>query len=223
MNTRLRRMGALALLLALCVASAGSASAQSAGEQSNVFPAVGAPGARFTFIASGFKPQERVAVWINTPDRRVITDGLENLEKATRDGRVTWSWSAPEDGPLGVWQMVAHGIASNHEQVLSLELRENQPPPSANNVDRRDGHPGTLFTFYASGFLLDEDVNVWANAPDGTAVPIELNQKRLYLGRLDASWTAPLNAQLGHWQIVVHGVDSGITHILDIQISAPQP
>jgi hypothetical protein len=218
-----RRLCALAIALVAIGAAAGPAAAQSAGEQSSAFPAVGAPGARFTFIASGFKSRERVAVWINTPDGRVITTGLENLEQATREGRVTWSWAAPEDAALGVWQFVAHGTSSNVERVLSIEIRERQPPPSASNIDPRQGHPGTLFTFYASGFLLDEDVRVWANAPDGTAVPIELNQKRLYLGRLDASWTAPLNAQLGHWQIVIVGVDSDITHVLDLDIGAPQP
>ena len=223
MKTWWYRLGALVFGVALLLGSAGSAVAQSAGEQSSVFPEVGTPGGRFTFLASGFKSKERVAVWINTPDGKVSTTGIENLETATRDGRVTWSWTAPEQGSLGVWQMVAHGTSSNVEKILTFEVRENQPPPAANNIDPKVGRPGTLFTFFASGFLLDEDVRVWANAPDGQAVPIELNQKRLYLGRLDASWTAPVQAQQGHWQIVVQGVDSGILQVIDFELGAPQP
>ena len=76
MKTWWYRLGALVFGVALLLGSAGSAIAQSAGEQSSVFPEVGTPGGRFTFLASGFKPKERVAVWINTPDGKVSTTGI---------------------------------------------------------------------------------------------------------------------------------------------------
>lgn len=195
-----------------------AANAQSATEQTSVYPTVGAPGARFSFIAAGFKSRETVAVWINTPDGKIITEGIENLDRATRQGRVSWNWTAPEGAMLGTWQMVAHGKGSNTEKIITFEIKDETPPPPDNNIQPQSGIPGTLFTFYASGFLLDEDIRVWANTPEGKPVDIVLAQRRLYNGRFDGSWSAPTSVQRGKWQLVVQGVDSEMQQVLNFEI-----
>lgn len=208
------------LLLALLLSSAwaGSAQAQSVGEVPSVYPSVGAPGARFSFVVAGFSSRERVAVWLNLPDGRISDRGIENLDRATRQGRVSWSWTAPAGSATGTYQMVARGVSSGVEKLVSFEIRTSPTPVAGGNIEPKSGGPGSLFTFFASGFLLDEDVRVWANAPDGTYVDVKLAQRTLYNGRLDASWSSPAAAQRGAWQIVVRGVDSGIEQVLRFEI-----
>lgn len=220
-----RRRFSRAALAALTLGSAGHRSvlAASAGEQSTVYPQIGGPGDVFSFIASGFRASERVAIWINRPDGQVSTKGIEPIERATREGRVSWSWQAPDDGPLGVWQMVAQGTNSGHQVVLSFELRNQKPQQAASNINPSVGRGGTLFVFYASGFMLDEDIAVWANTPNGQALEIKLDRWKIYLGRIDASWSAPIGAQIGPWQLVVYGTKSGITQVLNFTIEAPSP
>lgn len=220
-----RRQFSRTAMAAFTLGAAGHSVAQAEGsvEQSSVYPQVGGPGDRFSFIASGFRSNEQVGIWINRPDGQISTKGIEPVEDASEEGRVSWSWQAPEDGPLGFWQMVAQGIKSGRQVVLTFELRKQAPQQAAANINPRVGRGGTLFIFYASGFLLDEDIAVWANTPDGKAVEVELDRSRLYLGRFDGSWTAPVDAKIGAWQLVVYGTQSKITQVLDFRIEAPRP
>lgn len=222
MNRRSFSRAAIAALAMSAIGAQGTQAASSA-EQSSVYPQVGGQGDRFSFIASGFKSKERVAIWINQPDGKVSTQGIEPIEAATKEGRVSWSWQAPDDAALGFWQMVAQGTSSGHQVVLSFELRNQKPQQAAANITPNTGRGGTLFIFYASGFLLDEDIAVWANMPNGEALEIELDRSKVYLGRIDASWSSPIGARLGPWQLVVYGTKSGITHVLNFTIEAPSP
>jgi hypothetical protein len=208
----------LIAMLLLSVAWVGGAQAQSAGEVPSVYPQVGAPGARFSFVVSGFSARERVGVWINLPDGRVIDRGIENLDRATRQGRVSWNWTAPEGSAPGTYQMVARGVSSGIEKQISFEIRAVAPSAEGSNIEPKAAVAGSLFTFYASGFLLNEDVYLWANAPDGTQLDVKLARRTLYNGRLDAAWSAPVAAQPGAWQIVVRGIDSGIERVLRFEI-----
>jgi hypothetical protein len=212
-----------AILLALSLTFVAGARAQSAGEANSVYPSVGAPGARFTFIVAGFKSRERVAVWYNTPTGKTSDKDIENLDKATREGRVSWAWSAPKDSPTGTYQMVARGISSGIEKVVTFQIQETKPQAAANNIEPKRAAPGTLLIFYASGYLLDEDVRIWANAPDGTIIPVTLDQKRIVNGRVDGSWQLPKNALFGRWQLVIHGVDSRSEQVLAFEVVKTTP
>ncbi len=206
-------------VLVIALASSGIADPVAAAEPAmGVYPAYGAPGTRFGFVADGFQRHERIAVWMNTPDGRVLTEGIENLFPASREGRVTWNWNAPADASFGTWQMVVHGLRSGMEYVIPFEIRAAEPAPIEINVQPRTGRPGTLFIFYATGFQVDEAVQFWANTPDGRAIEIEPVRVRLFLGRADWSWDAPLDAIPGTWQIVAHGLNSGVERVLTFEI-----
>jgi hypothetical protein len=79
-------------------------------------------GMRISFSGSGFTPDEEIKVWLNLPDGRVIPTEVEGILRAAPDGRVGWTWVAPADGPLGAWQMVAHGVKSGVEAVASFTV-----------------------------------------------------------------------------------------------------
>lgn len=77
----------------------------------NVTPAQGAPGTTFTFSASGFLYGERVGYWLNLPDGSIQSFGREL--RADKEGRVTWSYTAPADAPPGVYVMAARSSQSD--------------------------------------------------------------------------------------------------------------
>lgn len=212
------RLLATLLILTWSMGWASATQAQSAGEQPSLYPQAGTPGTRFTFIFAGFKSREKVAVWYNTPNGQVSVANIENLDKATRQGRVSWAWTAPKDGPVGTYQMVARGLSSDIQQTLSFDVQTTAPRPPAGNIEPKVARPGILLIFNASGFLLNEDVHMWVNTPDGKAFVIDPEQKRLNDGRVDASWQLPDNAQVGKWQMVIHGYESGIEQVLNFEV-----
>jgi hypothetical protein len=86
-------------------------------------PAVGSPGLRFSFSATGFAADEQLSIWVNRPDGSSVAVEVEGATRAGPDGRAGWTWLAPADAPLGDWQMVAHGRTSGREAVASFTLR----------------------------------------------------------------------------------------------------
>jgi len=91
--------------------------------QLTVTPAAAAPGARFVFSGSGFGANEKLSIWLNAPDGRVLPTQVEGIAETAPDGRVGWTWIAPKDAPLGAWQLVAHGRTSGIEAVVGFTLQ----------------------------------------------------------------------------------------------------
>jgi len=91
--------------------------------QLTVTPAAAAPGARFVFSGSGFGANEKLSIWLNAPDGRVVLAEIEGIAETAPDGRVGWTWVAPKDAPLGAWQLVAHGSTSGIEAVVGFTLQ----------------------------------------------------------------------------------------------------
>ena len=77
---------------------------------------------RISFSGTGFTPDEDIKVWLNLPDGRVVPTEVEGVLRAAPDGRVGWTWVVPADGPLGTWQMVAHGVKSGVEGVATFTV-----------------------------------------------------------------------------------------------------
>jgi hypothetical protein len=86
------------------------------------------------------------------------------------------------------------------------------------------GLPGTVFTFAASGFIDDEEVNYWIDVPDGTVIgsldyEIEAGDE----GWINWTWRAPSDAPQGYWQMVARGRESGVERVITFEISYTVP
>lgn len=92
-------------------------------------------------------------------------------------------------------------------RATSTEL--SQEP--SKNVMPTAGTPGTLFSFYATGFRDSEEIVYWLNTPQGNVFgePVPGDYRAYtYQGRADWSWEAPGDAAPGQWTVIAHGVDS---------------
>jgi hypothetical protein len=197
-----------------------------AAEQGAVEPPSGAPGTRFVFLADGFQANERLSSWANTPDGRVLPFDADVPEQATSDGSVSWNWAAPADFAAGTWQFVVHGRSSGVERVFTLSINPpaEAPPSTAYNIQPAVGRPGDVFRFYATGFSAGEAVDTQVVAPDGAATTagLRVNTGAQAGGRVDGSWTAPLDVQAyGAWRIALRGVDSGVERVIPFTIEPP--
>jgi len=212
-------------ILALMLALLSLAVVTQPAEATSVTPTAGPPGTRFVFLASGFKPRERLSFWLNLPDGRVQAANIADTDRSDRNGDAAWVWVAPADAAQGVWQMVSHGADSGFEVVLTFTIgaapASEAPPPYG--VDPRSGDAGTLFRFFATGFKAGEYVDVRVRSPGGAESTdgLRLAEPASTDGRLDGSWTSPLDAALGDWQVTLRGSDSGVTRTIAVTITAP--
>lgn len=161
-----------------------------------VTPTSGAPGTTFTFAAEGFNVIERLDTWLERPDGARVAGPTG--ARADRDGRVSWTWTAPADTIGGQWTMVAQGQDSKRIERIGFTITDGAapaPPPAGVTPGR--GPAGTTFTFTASGFEQGERVGYWLNRPDGTIERFDQELRADKDGRITWSWTAPANAQRG--------------------------
>ncbi len=97
--------------------------------------------------------------------------------------------------------MLTPGSAAAQSSILSATVH----PPA--------GEAGARFDFFASGFQSGERIDIWANTPDGRAIPVrpdsDLQRRIARDGRAAWSWTAPRDAQPGTWSLVARGQRSG--------------
>lgn len=203
-------------------------------QDANVEPNAGPSGTEFAFFAEGFAPNEQVGVWINNPDGSVSdiidADGDVLVLYANADGRA--DWFVIVDGPDGFYGMVARGVTSGYEVMISFELnasavvRPPSPPEVIANVEPNIGPPGTEFAFFAEEFAPNEQVGVWINTPDGSVEPIfDEDGEVLVLyanadGRADWFVIVSEDAQPGVYEMVARGVESGFELIIPFEISA---
>ncbi|HEX5689476.1 MAG TPA: hypothetical protein VFX76_05715, partial [Roseiflexaceae bacterium] len=218
----IRRIALVSLLLVALVPAAIHAQEL----PPTVSPDSGPPGTRFLFSARGFTGRERLSFWVNRPDGKVEAVNTE-LERSSDSGDAVWSWTSPSGGPLGTWQMVAHGNTSNVERVVTFTLAEPNAPAAQQpfNVVPRSGDAGTLFRFYATGYNAGEYVDVQVHGPGGANVQmgdtsLVVGEPASADGRIDGSWTSPANATIGDWQIVARGSASGVTRTITITIGS---
>ncbi|MBX0328332.1 hypothetical protein K2Z83_11660 [Oscillochloris sp. ZM17-4] len=208
----------------------------------SVAPEQGVPGTAFVFKADGFSTNgEKVAFWINTPDGQVIsTKPLPKADKAGNTttplmadagttGEATLYWTAPSTAALGNYTLVAHGLASQHEDVIPFSI----DPQGSMRVVQTDitpasGPAGTAFVVHATGFQgatkgdTGEQVSFWINTPDGSIIstkPLSSadsagNTTTPLLAQAGADgivkifWDAPASAMPGSYTMVIHGLDS---------------
>jgi hypothetical protein len=93
----------------------------------SVTPAEGPPGTAFTFSASGYEYGERVGYWLNLPDGTI--QPFNHELRADKEGRVTWSYTAPADAPRGLYVMAARSSQSDDvDNDVSHALRFTVTP-----------------------------------------------------------------------------------------------
>jgi hypothetical protein len=214
----------LALLLALALWPAALAAAEP--QAGTVVPETGTPGTRFVFLADGFKPNERLSAWANTPDARVVPYDADVPARATSDGSVSWNWAAPAGFQPGTWQFVVHGLSSGVERVFNVGI--NPPagaaPAAEYNIQPSTGYPGDIFRFYATGFTEGEQVETRVVAPNGASLTkgLDVDGVARAGGRVDGSWTAVTDdVQYGRWQIVLRGSDSKVERAIPFTLAQP--
>jgi hypothetical protein len=77
----------------------------------SVTPEQGPPGTSFSFSAAGYEYGERVGYWLNLPDGSI--QRFDRELRADKDGRVSWSYTAPAGAPSGTYVMAARSSQSD--------------------------------------------------------------------------------------------------------------
>jgi hypothetical protein len=197
----------------------------------SVTPSAGPSGTLFTFVATGFANGERAGVWINAPADQVIplydTDGNELMPRANDAGEVTWTAALPPDAAPGFYAGVAQGTRSGTVRVVPFELTgsASSPSPATDaSVSPAAGPAGTQFVFVARGFERNEQIGVWANAPDGTVIEIrdQFGRALSLFANVDgeARWVymPPADFAPGPYTMVAQGTASNTQHIISFTI-----
>ena len=211
-----RIIGLLALLLAL-LALPDAALAQSL-TLAPAQPSVAA-GRTLDFVGTGFKRDEKVAIWATAPDQTVI--GGDFAFAKGDEGRIEFGFKVPEDAIGGRWAMTAYGLDTKVPVIAGFDVQGRDPAtavPQA-SVAPASGAPGTQFAFAAQGFKSKEKVSYWFTGPDGKiydAYP-EGDQANSD-GRVDLTWRAPTDAIHGIWVITIQGLKSDIARGVPFEI-----
>lgn len=196
---------------------------------SSVEPSQAAAGSTFHFYADGYYAGERVATWLNRPDKQSQASGIELTADA--DGKLAWEWQSAQGDQGGTWQMVALGRSSRHESVISFQIFQPQSSETSlvRSAEPASGSPGTLFTLSANGFLPDERIETWANSPSRQELDVPTWVFANAEGMATWQWQAPEDAEGGQWHLVGRGAISRIEALIQIEIvngalaPAPEP
>jgi len=207
----------MAVLMLLVVVTVGTPTA--AAQDQEVTPTAGLAGTTFTFHIGGFDSGERVAYWLNTPNSTILAIGDRGTSAS--GGKITTSWTSRAGIPLGFWQLVARGVDSGVQKVVTFEVTGggNAPAPAGSNVVPPVGSAGTTFTFYTNGFTADERVGYWLNSPAGVVITVDDQQHFANSdGQFSATWAAVAGLTPGAWQLVAQGTESGVLQVISFQI-----
>jgi len=181
-----------------------------------VSPDHGLPGTVFTFTAAGFTYRERIAVWVNLPDRSDRDVDIQLI--ADESGQVSWQWEAPPDSPVGNWRMIARGQWNHTLRIIPFIIGAISLTPTPTAVPQvwlvakpDHGLPGTIFTFYAEGFGPEETVSFWATDPEGypatqtNPTGNDIETKTDAAGKASWRWKSPVDGRLGRWIMTGRG------------------
>ncbi len=127
---------------------------------------------------ANFTPSEDVGIWYNLPDGTAV-----NFETITAQADGSLDWVIPVSDymaiPSNAVNLVVDGWQSNTEAVYTFD--HTALPPAALTIDAQ-----SLEAKAPANFFAGEEVAVWYNLPDGTAVNLETTTA-LADGSLD--WT----------------------------------
>lgn len=184
-------------------------------------------GSTFWFQATGFTPGERLFSWAIDPTGQPHETEVE--PEVDRNGDATWSWTVEADKPIGQWSFAVRGSASWNEAQVSFSVVGAKQPDIL--VEPCCGRPGTTFSFYATGFYADEEMDYWLVGPDNIERRFD-QEYDLVKNKISSSdaggnvawtWTAPEQTQGGTWHMVARGAESRIERVVAFDLVRDDP
>jgi hypothetical protein len=203
----------VALLLAALIVPVLPVGAASSG---SIAPATVAPGGTIAVSVQGFRPGERIDRWVTRPDS--TSEAIFPYVFAGGDGTASWSYTLPGDAPAGQWTMAARGVRTNERIGLGFSVSGGAVSTDPVSVTPAVGVPGTTFSFTASGFRGQEQVDVWLNGPNDENVP---GPTEVFANKEDVAswqWTAPADVARGQWRMIVVGRKNRAQYIIPFEI-----
>ncbi|MBP1467030.1 hypothetical protein EYB53_015050 [Candidatus Chloroploca sp. M-50] len=192
----------------------------------SVAPEAGAPGTTFRFAVTGLTPGDRFAPWVRGPDgrdRNIGPDSESLRVEVDREGRLAWTWTAPEGTLPGAWRSLARAERGGTVLEVPFTVTGQAPPAPVRQVQPVVGAPGTRFEVTVGGLTPGEVAGSWLNTPSGARVDGTPYMIVARDGTVQWTWTAPANAQAGRWQAITRGADSRIEVVLDLTITGANP
>ncbi len=184
-------------------------------------------GQHIKFEGAGFKRRERIAIWATDPQGGVVNDDYAH---ADGDGEIRFEFEVPDNALGGTWTITARGDQSKRLADTTFYVYGRAAQPEKDDDDDEDeehfqakvaplaGPPGTTFAFAAQGFW-DERVSYWVTDPNGEVY--ESHHRARHTtdgGRVDFTWTAPFDAQLGRWVMTIQGYKSAVARGVAFEI-----
>jgi hypothetical protein len=169
----------------------------------------------------GFQPNEQVGFWLTAPDG--WNDGTVETVTMTSSGAVNGLEFDTSDIPApGIWYLVFEGVSSKHQSIIYFKVIDEaaaQPAapsapgvlPASQNalVEPERGPRGTEFMIGGWGFAPDEQVGVYATAPDRSVYGAPFQVTADSDGIVVVSFTALEDIPTGVWANTFEGVESG--------------
>src|SRR5437867_4386253 len=89
-------------------------------------PERGPRGTRFFFIANGFKPGEKIGVYITLPDQSVFGAPFQTTADKNGVSDSVVSFRPPDDPavPTGIWAVTFEGVDSHNKAIAYFEVTE---------------------------------------------------------------------------------------------------
>jgi hypothetical protein len=167
----------------------------------------------------GFRPNEQVGFWFNTPEGLIF--GTIQTYNVGPTGAVN-DLPLPTDGfTPGIWSFVMEGTASGHKAIAYFKITgagpQPAPPVSGDvpapvnaSVTPAQGPGGTEFEAQGFGFRPGERIGVYVTAPDQSVYGAPFQVQADGAGNSEyVYFTSDSTMPKGVWAITFEGVSSG--------------
>ncbi len=179
-----------------------------------------AAGSDIRFFGNNFGDKERVAWWTTDPSGAVL--GGQYVRAS--GGYMEIVFAVPEDALGGRWAITAYGEETQSPVIATFDVAGRVPNPDDPNdfqakVAPPAGPAGTQFMFAATGLDDNEDVSYWVTEPGGSVfATFPKGAVADETGRVDLTYTVPINAQSGTWVMTMQGYDSGVSRAVRFDV-----